>query len=202
MAQSIGILNYLAFFILYIICFVSIYQEFSELIGFVILLVVNIACFLYVANDIMKILQSSFSFVQMVSMLSVIVGLSFHTILIIFIIMVVNNLNTKNTKKYGTTFKMPNKYKKKIELLKRLMISSFCLGTILLYILFYYNNELKHNFTLIITYFDIKYLYEYRLLFFTLAVALALIGVSSYEIAIGDSFSKLSRQQLMDEPKY
>jgi hypothetical protein len=202
MAQSIGILNYLAFFVLYIICFVFIYQKFSELIGFGILLVVNTACFLYATNDVMKIFQSSFSFVQMISILSIVIGLSFHTVIIVFIIMVANNLNVKYTKKYGTPFNLPKKYKEKLELLKRLMISSFCLGTVILYTLFYYNHDLKHNFTLIMTHFDIKYVYEYKTLFFTLAAALSLLGISSYEIAIGDEFSKLSRQKLMDEPKY
>jgi hypothetical protein len=202
MAQSIGILNYLAFFVLYIICFVFIYRKFSELIGFGILLVVNTACFLYVTNDVMKIFQTSFSFVQIISILSVIVGLSFHTVIIVFIIMVANNLNVKYTKKYGTPFNLPNKYKQKLELLKRLMISSFCLGTVILYILFYYNDNLKGNFTLILTHLSIKNIIEYKTLFFTLAAALSLMGISSYEIFIGDSFSKLSRQQLMDKPKY
>lgn len=202
MAQSIGFLNYLAFFVLYIICFVFIYQKFSELIGFGILLVVNTACFFYVTNDVMKIFQTSFSFVQMISILSVIVGLSFHTVIIVFVIMVANNLNIKYTKKYGTPFNLPKKHKQNLELLKRLMITSFCLGTVILYNLFYYNNDLKHKLLLIMTHFEIKQLYEYKTLFFTLAAALSLMGISSYEIFIGDSFSKLSRQQLMDEPKY
>lgn len=116
MAQTIGLLNYLAFFILYIICFVFIYKKNSEYIGFSVLLIVNIATMLYSTNQLMYIFQGSKYFVEMIAILSLIVGLVFHTVLIIFILMVANNLNVKYTKKYGMPFNLPDKYKKKIRL--------------------------------------------------------------------------------------
>lgn len=198
MSSSIVILNYLAFFILYIICFVFIYKKNSEYIGFSVLIIVNIAAMLYSTSLLMDIFQTSRFFVEMIACLSVIVGLVFHTVLIIFILIVANNLNSKNMKKYRTPFNLPDRYKKKLDLIKRLMISSFCLGTIILFILFNYNGELKHNFLSIITNFNISELLKYYTLFFTAASSLALMGISSYQIFAGDEFSKLSRQQSMN----
>lgn len=201
MAKSIGLLNYLAFFILYIICFVFIYKKNTEYIGFSVLIIVNIATMLYATNQLMDIFQKAFFFVEMVAIFSLIVSLVFHTVLIIFILIVANNLNIKYTKKYGTPFNLPEKYKKKMELIKRLMISSFCLGTVIIFIVFNYNIFLKTNFTSIITKLNLtnilNYLFDNKILFFTLAASLALIGISSYQIFAGDEFSKLSRQQLM-----
>jgi hypothetical protein len=186
MSETIGILNYLAFFTLYIICFIFIYKKNTEYIGFTVLLIVNIAALLYATSGLMDIYQRSKYFVELIASFSIIVGLVFHTVIIIFILIVANNLNSKNIKKYGTPFNLPDKYKKKLELVKRLMIASFCLGVIILFIIFNYNSNLKNNFSLI---------------FFTLAASLALIGISVYQIFEGDSFSKLSRQNLMYKPK-
>lgn len=196
MAKSIALLNYLAFFILYIICFIFIYKKNSEYIGFSVLLIVNIATMFYTTNQLMDIFQGSRFFVEMIAILSIIVGSVFHTVLIIFILMVANRLNVKYTKKYGTPFNLPDKYKDKMELIKRLMISSFCLGTIVLFNILNYTNDLRVNLLEIISKFDInKFFYNYKL-FLTLAASLALLGISSYQIFAGDEFSKLSRQSM------
>ena len=197
MEQTISILNYLAFFILYIVSFVFIYKKNTEYIGFTVLLVINIAVMFYTTSQLMDIFQRARYFVEMIASLSVIVGIVFHTVLIIFIIIVANNLNSKNIKKYGTQFNLPEKYKKKLELGKRLMISSFCLGAVILFIIFNYTNELNKNFLSIITKLDFATILNSKILFFTLAASLALMGISAYQIFEGDSFSKLSRQKNM-----
>jgi len=201
MTESIGILNYLAFFILYVICFVFIYKKNTEYIGFTVLLVISIAIMLYTTSQLMDIFQRSKFLVEMIASFSIIVGIVFHIVVIIFILIVANNLNSKNIKKYGTPFILPEKYKKKLELIKRLMISSFCLGSVILFVIFNYNEYLKQNFLLIITKPEFKKIFDSKTLFLTLAASLALIGISAYQIYEGDSFSKLSRQQLMDKQK-
>ena len=201
MSESIGLLNYLAFFILYVICFVFIYKKNTEYIGFTVLLVINIAMMLYTTSQLMDIFQRSRYFVEMIASFSVIIGIVFHTVLIIFILIVANNLNSKNIKKYGTPFILPEKYKKKLELVKRLMISSFCLGSIILFVIFNYNDNLNKDFLSIITKPEFKKIFDNKTLFLTLASSLALMGISAYQLFEGDSFSKLSRQQLMDKQK-
>lgn len=201
MSTSIGLLNYFGLLLFYIVCFIFIFKNYTELIGFIILIVINIAALLYVSNDIMKILETSTFFVQMLGCLSIITGLILQTVVLIFVLMIANNLQTKFTKKNGMPFELPNKYRNKLEFIKQLMITSFCLGSIILYILFYYKNELNYDLVSIINSFKLRYLIEKKLLFFTLFASITLIGISSYEVDIGNSFLILSKQQLMDIPK-
>jgi hypothetical protein len=199
MGTSIGVLNYLAFFTLYIICFVFIYQKFSELIGFSILIVINIAFLLFVFNDVMLILQKSIFFVPMVACFAIIVGVVLHTVVLIFILMMSNNLQAKYTRKYGAPITLPKKYQNKMELIKRLMIASFCLGFVILYSLFYYYEDLKHSMLMLLKNIEIKSFYEYKTMFFTLGASLALMGISGKQVFDANEFSKLSRQSLMDK---
>ena len=200
MSSSIGVLNYFAFFTLYIICFVFIYKKFSELIGFSILIVVNLAFLLFVLNDIMTIFQRSIYFVPMIACLGVIVGVVLHSVVLIFILMMSNNLQSKYTKKYGAPITLPKKYQNKMEMIKRLMIASFCLGFIILYSLFYNYDNLKHNFLALLKDFGLKSLYQHKEIFITLGASLALMGISGKQVFDANEFSKLSRQQLMDKP--
>jgi len=192
MSTSIGLLNYFGLLLFYIVCFIFIFKNYTELIGFIILIVINIAALLYVSNDIMKILETSTFFVQMLGCLSIITGLILQTVVLIFVLMIANNLQTKFTKKNGMPFELPNKYRNKLEFIKQLMITSFCLGSIILYILFYYKNELNYDLVSIINSFKLRYLIEKKLLFFTLFASIALIVISSYEVNIGNSFLILS----------
>lgn len=203
MATSIPVLNYFAFFTLFIIGFVFIYQKFSEIIGFYLLIIVNIAFFFFVLNDLMKILETSLHFVPMIAIFAAVVGSVFHTVLLIFILMVVTNLKGKFEQKKGAPMELPKKYADKMETVKRLMITSFCLGFIILYNLFYYKPPLEQNFSMLMTYFSFKSLSDNTLvkhsgLFLTLAASLVLMGISSKQVFDGNEFSKLSRQQLMD----
>lgn len=200
MSSSISVLNYFAFFSLYIICFVFIYKKFSELIGFSILIVVNLAFLLFVLNDIMAIFQRSIYFIPMIACFGIIVGLALHSVVLIFILMMSNNLRAKYTKKYGAPITLPKKYQTKMEIIKRLMIASFCLGTVILYCLFYNYDELKHNFLALLKDFGLKSLYQYKVMFITLGASLALMGISGKQVFDANEFSKLSRQQLMDKP--
>jgi hypothetical protein len=203
MAASIAILNYFAFFTLYIIGFVFIYQKFSEIIGFALLIVVNLAFFFFSLTDLIKMLEVSMNFVPMVSIFALIIGSVFHTVLLIFVLMMITDLKGKFDKKYGTPIILPKKYADKLEIVKQLMIASFCLGFVILYNLFYYNKLLEVNFSMLLTYMSFKSPMDNTItknltLFFTLAASLALIGISSKQVFNGNEFSKLSRQQLMD----
>jgi hypothetical protein len=203
MATSIPVLNYFAFFTLFIIGFVFIYEKFSEIIGFYLLIIVNIAFFFYVLNDLMKILETSLHFVPMLAIFAVIVGSVFHTVLLVFILMVVTNLKGKFEKKKGAPLQLPVKYANKMEIIKRFMITCFCLGFIILYNLFYYKPPLEQNFAMLLTYFTFKSPTDNTFtknssLYLTLAASLILMGMSSKQVFDGNEFSKLSRQELMD----
>jgi hypothetical protein len=202
MAASIAVLNYFAFFVLYIIGFVFIYQKFSEIIGFSLLIVVNLAFFFYAVNDLMKMFESALNFVTFVSIFAVISGTVLHSVLLIFILMVITNLKGKFEKAAGAPINLPKQYADMLETIKRLMIASFCLGFCILYNLFYYRKLLEINFTMLMTYIDFKSpvdntLTRHLTLFFTLAASLALMGISGKQVFDGRYLSRLSRQELM-----
>lgn len=199
MATSISFLNYFAFFSLFIICFVFFYQKFSEIVGFSILIVVNIAFLFYLINDLMTIFDKTTYFVPMVAVFSLIVGLVFNTVLLIFILMVANTLQVKYTKKYGTPLNLPMKYKNKMELIKRFMISCFCLGSVILYMLFYKLNDINHSLYTIIKYISIKNFIIYKEVMLIFIASMALMGMSSYQVYAGNSFTLLSRNDLSDK---
>ena len=201
MAKSIGILNYLGFLLLYIICFIFLFKNYSEYIGFTVLLILNIASLLYVTNDVMKILEESYFFVQMFTCLSIIVGLTFTTVVIIFILMISNNIHSKYLKLYGKYLDFPKKYRRIIDELKKFIVASLSLVGVLLYILFYYNDSLNVDLTMLLSYFKLKFLNDKKLLFFTLALSIVLITISSYEVYLGNSLLMLSKQPIMDIPK-
>jgi hypothetical protein len=94
---------------------------------------------------------------------------------------------------------LPKKYQNKMELIKRLMIASFCLGFVILYVLFYYYDSLKHSFVILLKNIELRTFYDYRILFLTLGASLALMGISGKQVFDANEFSKLSRQQLMDK---
>ena len=150
-------------------------------------------------NDIMSIFEKTSTFVPMISCFAVIVGLVFHTVVLIFILMMSTNLQAKYSKKYGSPLELPKKYADMMETVKQLMIISFCLGFIILYILFYYNESINRNFSMLIKHLDLKLISENKLIFVTLSASLALMGISSKQVYDGNLFSKLSRQQLMDK---
>jgi len=199
MSSSIGVLNYFAFFTLYFICFVFIYQKFSELVGFSILIVINLAFLLFSLNDVMAIFQRSLFFVPIVACFAIVSGLVLHSVVIIFILLMSNNLQAKYSKKYGGPITLPKKYQNKMEIIKRLMIASFCLGFVILYVLFYYYDDLKHSFVILLKNVELRSFYDYRVLFLTLGASLALMGISGKQVFDANEFLKLSRQQLMDK---
>jgi hypothetical protein len=205
MATSIAVLNYFAFFTLYIIGFVFIYQKFSEIIGFTLLAVVNLAFFFFVLNDLMGMLETTRNFVTMVSIFAIIVGSVFHTVVLIFILTMVTDLKIKFEKKNGSSFKLPPRYANSLESIKRLMIASFCLGFIILYNLFYNKKLLEENFVMLLSYIEFNSLSnntftKHLTLFFTLAASLSLMALSSKQVFDGDMFNKLPTRYLMIPP--
>jgi hypothetical protein len=132
----------------------------------------------------------------MVACFAIISGLVLNSVVIIFILILSNSINARYTKKHGAPITLPLKYKNKMELIKRLMIATFALGLLVLYNLFYYNVYLKHNLVLLLSHMELKYIYEYRFLFFTLAASFAIMGISGKQVFEANEFSKLSRHAL------
>lgn len=151
------------------------------------LFVVNAAFMVYVFNELL--LQNIATFMPAIASLSIMVGSIFHFISLIFILMMVNNLNKKFTVVRGTPIELPPLYANKLDTFKQLMIACFCVGFVILIALLYSDNNAKTG------------LYTNALnstKIVTVSMSIALIIMSSIQLATATEFSKLSRQELID----
>jgi hypothetical protein len=122
--------------------------------------------------------------VSRLSWLSILISGSLHSIAFIFIAMMIGNMKVKYENTFGTPINLPTEYKEKLELFKQLAISTFCLCFISLVIV---NAEISN------------YDQNMILLIKTIMVLLSLssISISSMQVWIANSFSILTRQELM-----
>jgi hypothetical protein len=181
---SATFLNYTAFLILYITSFIIINVKNTEIIGYFFLFIVNTACTLYNI--------SYFSSIDSVEIIPYLIGLSliisslFHTVSLLFVTMMISNLKVKYSNTYGTPIDLPVIYKNKLNMFKNLMITTFSFCALLLIIY-------AMQFTSINIAFDVK---NPQLILLSIIIIATFI-MSSINVYIANSFSSISRKDLM-----
>jgi hypothetical protein len=145
------------------------------------LFVVNTAFMVYVFNELL--LQNIAMLMPALASLSIMVGSIFHFISLILILIMINNLNKKFTVVRGTPIELPPLYANKLDKFKQIMIACFCVGSVILVGLLnnLYNKDSSTSMKIVIC-----------------LMPIALIIMSSIQIATATEFSKLSRQELID----
>ena len=145
------------------------------------LFVVNTAFMVYVFNELL--LQNIAILMPALASLSIMVGSIFHFISLILILIMINNLNKKFTVVRGTPIELPPLYANKLDKFKQIMIACFCVGSVILVGLLnnLYNKDSSTSMKIVIC-----------------LMPIALIIMSSIQIATATEFSKLSRQELID----
>jgi len=195
MSKSTTFLNYIAFLILYVTCFVFIYVKNTEIIGFYFLFVVNAAFTLY--NLFFFIGMNSTGLIPTLIQVSIFVSGVFHTVCFIFIIMMVSDMRIKFKNTYGTPIKLPPMYGDKFEEFKRLTIATFSICGLLLIILMpnyeYYNS---------ISFFNTSQpiIEIIRIRFSEIFIALSSLApmiISSIQVASANEFAVLSRRRFV-----
>lgn len=131
-------LNYIAFFILYLVSFYFSYKNTTEIIGLTLLFITNTSFLLFLSGQIFPKLTNANSLMNF-NLLSVVIGLILHFISLLFVIIAVLHLQQKFANIEGTPFILPINEKKKLNNFKYNMILSFIIGIILM--LTIYNNE-------------------------------------------------------------
>jgi len=186
--KSTTILNYIAFAILYIALFVFMFNKNTEIIAFWLLLIINSAFVLYLVNEFTSL--GTLDNISRLSWLSILISGSLHSVAFIFIAMMIGNMKVKYENTFGTPINLPPEYKEKLELFKQLIISTFCLCFLILVIV---NTEISN--------INTTYISSEKILFFTKAMlvllSLSSISISSTQVWIANSFSILTRQELM-----
>lgn len=200
MATTISVLNYTAFFILYIIGLILLFQEYTEGIGIAFLFMINAAFMVYMSSDVISYTNHISYFVQTFGFLSVIVGTSFHFISLIFIFMLMTALKAKYTQKNGYPFNLPDKYKDKMNQYKTMAAVTFMLCFLVLFFIFQQNDKVNVEFMSALNRISLSSIYNNFYLFLTLILSIIAIGISSNQVVIGNDFLSLSRQPLISQP--
>jgi hypothetical protein len=133
--------NYVAFFILYSISLYYTTNNYTEIIGFGLLFIINTSFLLFVAKTFIPLFNEA--------------NLLFYFISLLFIIIAILHLHKKFSNIKGTPFVIPKSEKIKLNNFKYFMSLSIVIGTILLTLL--YSNYHTMNMLKISDLFTISY---------------------------------------------
>ena len=182
--------DYIAFFIIYIYCFVYLNYENTEVTSFGLLLLVHSIFMIFIAFALDKYYQQSLVFSGMLALSSIGISTIFHFVALIFITMLLYKLKYKFKQIRNEGIHLPPDKEKELELFKKLMIATFCLGVIMIF-------SCINFFPIINLHFDISNLLGFKnmILYFFTALSLSMLVISSYQVYLGNSFLEYSRKE-------
>lgn len=131
-------LNFVAFFMLYLVSFYFSYKNSTEIIGLSLLFIINTSFLLFLSGQIFPKLTYANSLMNF-NLLSVIIGLILHFVSLLFINIAILHLQQKFANIQGAPFILPINQKQKLNNFKYYMIISLIIGLVLM--LTIYNNE-------------------------------------------------------------
>lgn len=218
------ILNYAVFIALFIGSFYFIYKTYTEIIGLVVLFLINTAFLLFTYIRISPRIQfiNKGAYVANLALFSIIIGLFFTFISLLFTIAMIYTTQQKYTAEYGTNIELPEPYHTEVDIYKRLLISCYCLVAVLLFftmpsisnsgdafdklivnasIFKIYDEHINITIQKPIAYDVtnvIKFLSNNGYKVFTTATSLTLLGLSSYIIYISNDFLKINQMRIIE----
>jgi hypothetical protein len=197
MSKSIVLLNYIAFFILFITSFIFIFQKNASILGYVLLFITNTAFMVYVTGELIPNIDIDVTYFGIVfSTVAIISSSILHFVSLIFILMMIYNLHVKYTKANGLPLNIPEPYKTQLYNFNILMITTFFICVLLFFIVKFRYDKLDVNFYELLKRGSILLYYKYSLLLFSVILSIIVIVISSIQVSKANNFSKLSRQQV------
>jgi hypothetical protein len=194
---SLTMLNYLAFFILFITSFVFIFQKNAAILGYALVFITTTICMVYIAGELIPKLDPEFDFfVTMLATIAVATSAILHFVSLIFILMMIYKLHVKYTVTNGLPINIPEPYSSQLYDFKVLMITTFCICTLLIAIIKFRPAKLDVNFYELLKRLTMFSFIRNITLFITLGLSISAIVISSLQVKTADGLAKLSRQQL------
>lgn len=201
LGKSILLLNYLAFFILFITGFVFIFQLNTSILGYAIVFITNTIFMLYMATVIVPDISNKNYFVGIIARCAVMVTSILHFTCLIFILMLIYKLHVKFSRAEGLPLNIPEPHKTTLYNFNVLMITTFCLCTLILLNVFLNSSKLDVNMYELLKNLNFFIFYKNLTLFLTFALSVSTIVISSLQVQKANSLAVLSRQQL-NLPEY
>jgi len=193
MNKGVVFLNYTAFLVLYIASFVFFNIKNTEIVGFYLLFVVNTACLLFSVAYFGSLID--LKFISRIVSSSIILSGLLHSVALIFILIMINNMKAKYENTFGTPINLPPIYKSKLEEFKQRSIITFLLCSMLVFIFMIYFDKINIVFKDEMIYINDIVRNKYQLLL--LLISFLPVTVSYFQLQTANSFSILTRQNLM-----
>ena len=165
--ETITFMNYLSFFILYIVSFYYTYNNYTEIIGLSLLFITNTSFLLYITTRLIPIIQRANLFLNALNF-SIIFGLICFFISLLFILISILHLQQKSSNTKGTPVILPKHEKQQLNNFKYYMMITFIIGISLLFII--YNNEDTFNNTLFSNLFQTDNIFQIFSLFLSISI--------------------------------
>jgi len=193
------ILNYIAFFVLYILCFIYMNQKYTEIIGFGILFVIHTAFSIFISKDLFNLLNEKIkpNLVINLSFISIMVALIFHFVSFILMFIMITTLQTKYTKTRGTPIVLSKTYNNKLNQYKNNIIIVFSLAFVVLTTMFFGYETINVDFSQAFKTLSFADFYKLLPAILISLSSLSIVGISSYQLYISNVFSKLSKKDLI-----
>jgi hypothetical protein len=194
------LLNNIAIFALYIICFVSIFKSNTETIGFYLLFVINSIAGIYILQNNVFILKNA-NFVVLLSLFTILFYLVMHSVGLLFIILTISTLNLKYSNEKNIPLRLSDKYQKYLDDFKLFMTILFSFSFVLLvanYTMGGGDGILNSNYYNLFNakFPGIDYIKITILTFITL-MSMCVLGLTSYNFYLAFMFSKLRQKELL-----
>ena len=198
LSKSMPLLNYVAFFILFITSFVFVFQKNAGILGYALLFITNTVCMIYVIGELLpNIVDMSDSyFVPILAVIAVISSSILHFVSLIFVLMMIYKLHVKYSVTDGVPINIPPPYNLQLYNFNVLMVTTFCLCAVLILIIKFRPEKMNINLYEFIRRMNLIMVLRNPIFIITLALSVSAIVISGIQVQTADKFAKLSRQQL------
>lgn len=188
--ETITFMNYLSFFILYIVSFYYTYNNYTEIIGLSLLFITNTSFLLYITTRLIPIIQRANFFLNTLNF-SIIFGLICFFISLLFILISILHLQQKSSNTKGAPVILPKHEKQQLNNFKFYMMITFITGISLLF--FIYNNENTFNNTL----FSNLFQNDNMLQLFSLFLSISIYSISILQLFPTYNIMKLPKKYIL-----
>jgi len=186
-------LNYIAFFILFIIGLVFIFKKNTSMFGYILLFITNAAFLIFITGELLpKIIVNVTQFIPLFLLTALFVTSILYFVSLVLILMMYYQLHVKYTVKNGLSINIPSIYEDKLKIFNMSMTVTFFISSILLIIFYYKEDKLNVNFFEFLKYMTINSTIRNYLLFICLILSIIIIVVSSIQTSRANELSKIS----------
>ena len=185
-----SILNYILFVILYVTCFIFMYNKNSEIIGIVALTVIQLGFTLFIGNEISELLnnQSLFAYSNLLNLYTSLISMILLSVSLILTTITLIDIQEKSNDTKGTPIILSSQYQVIFDSIKEKAVIILLLLSLSLFIYYNYSIDIK---------IPISNIFSNTPLTIITVLNIIIISLSSYQIYNSNKFSKLKTRTLI-----